>query len=78
MGGQYIIVSSITYAYKGKAALERKNIRVNIEKAPKNLSDCGCHYALKILNASLSRAIEVLNKERVRIIASGGAGDDLS
>jgi hypothetical protein len=78
MGGQYIIVSSITYAYKGKAALERKNIRTNIEKAPKNLSDCGCHYALKILNAPLSKAIEVLNNARVRIISTGGTGNDLS
>ncbi len=78
MGGQFIIVSSITYAYKGKTALERKGIRVNIERAPKNLSDCGCHYALKILNAPLSKAIEILKNARVRIISSGGGGDDIS
>jgi hypothetical protein len=78
MGGQYIIVSSITYAYKGKSALERKGITANIERAPKNLSDCGCHYALKIINAPLSRATEILNNAKVRIISAGGAGNDIS
>jgi hypothetical protein len=78
MGEQLIIVSSITYAYKGRTALERKGIKVNIAKAPKNLSDCGCHYAIKILNAPVSRAIEILNDAKVKIVSIGGTGDDIS
>ena len=73
MSGKYVIVSSITYAYKGKSALERKGIKVDIEKAPKEISECGCQYALKILNAPLYMAVEILNNARVKIITTGGS-----
>jgi hypothetical protein len=72
MSGQYVIVSSITYAYKGKSALERKGIKVSIEKAPKEISDCGCHYAIKILNSPLNVAVDILNNAKVKIITTGG------
>lgn len=78
MEGLYVVVSSITYAYKGKNALERKGIRAYIERPPRNLSKCGCHYALRIKNAPLDKAVQILMDARVRIITSGGASDDLS
>jgi hypothetical protein len=78
MSGQYVIVSSITYAYKGRDALERKGIRASIERAPANISDCGCHYAIKIGSASLDRAVQILSDAHVRVISTGGAGHDLS
>lgn len=78
MGEQYIVVSSITYAYKGQSALERKGFRVKIEKAPKELSSCGCNYALKVKNAPLSQVVEILQKAKVRIISTGGPQNDLS
>lgn len=77
MSGQYIIVSSITYAYKGKNALERKGIRSNIERAPLTLSDCGCNYAIRIGNSSLMRAVEILENAHIRVISSGEAENDL-
>lgn len=78
MDGQYVIVSSITYAYKGRDALERKGIRVKIQKAPKNLSSCGCHYVLIIMNAPLWKAVEILESAHVKLISTGGGDNDLS
>lgn len=78
MEGQYVVVSSITYAYKGRDALERKGIRVKIQKAPKDLSSCGCHYVLKIMNSPLWKAVEILENAHVKIISTGGGDNDLS
>lgn len=74
MGGQYIIVSSITYAYKGKELLERKGIRAGIERAPSSISECGCNYAIRIgNNVSLQRAVQILNNAHIRVLSYGGA-----
>ncbi|HEX2938009.1 MAG TPA: DUF3343 domain-containing protein [Ruminiclostridium sp.] len=78
MSGQYIIVSSITYAYKGKDILERKGIRANIERAPSEISNCGCLYAIKIGSGALDRAIKILDKAHIKIISAGGSSNDLS
>lgn len=78
MGGEYIVVSSITYAYKGKSVLDRKGIRAVIEKAPKELSNCGCYYALLIKNAGAKEAAELLKAAHVKFLSVGGAADDLS
>lgn len=78
MGGQFVVVSSITYAYKGQNALERRGIRAGIERAPKEIAGCGCHYALHIRNATAAEAAEILRAARVKIVSVGGAGDDLS
>jgi hypothetical protein len=72
MSGQYIIVSSITYAYKGKSILERKGIRAEVEKAPASISECGCHYAILIRGGSLERAVQILNHARINILSTGG------
>lgn len=72
MSGQYMIVSSITYAYKGKSLLERKGIRAEVEKAPASISECGCHYAILIGNASMQRAVQILNHAKIKILSTGG------
>lgn len=71
MGEPYIVVSSITYAYKGRDALERNGCRAFIEKAPRHISECGCHYLLRIRHCSLDRAIEILKGARVKILGTG-------
>lgn len=75
MGGQYIVVSSITYAYKGKEVLEKKGFRAFIEKAPRHLNECGCHYALRVKGCSINEAVSVLKAARVKIIRTGDDGD---
>lgn len=76
-GGFVIVVSSITYAYKGKEALERKGCRAFIEKAPQSLSSCGCHYCLRIRGCSLQRAVDILKAARVKMIDTGSVPYDL-
>ncbi|MFT8888192.1 putative Se/S carrier-like protein [Ethanoligenens sp.] len=76
MGG-YVVVSSITYAYKGRDILERKGCRVRVERAPKEISSCGCHFLLMIRNYPLQQAVALLDAAHVRIIKSGGDYNDL-
>lgn len=71
MGEPYIVVSSITYAYKARDALERHSCRAFIEKAPRHLSECGCHYLVRIRACSLERALGILQAARVRILSTG-------
>ena len=78
MSRQYVVVSSITYAYKGKNILENKGIRASIERAPASISKCGCHYVIKVSNAPLDRVVKLLNDAHVKIISTGGADDYLS
>lgn len=78
MSSSYIIVSSITYAYKGKSMLERRGCSVFIERAPTQLSKCGCHYSLRIRDYPLERALDILRNGHVRIISYGSGDYDLS
>ena len=71
VGSFYIIVSSITYAYKGKSLLERRGCSVFIERAPTQLSKCGCHYSLRIRDFPPERAVEILRAGHVRVISTG-------
>lgn len=71
MNGQYIEVSSITYAYKGRDALQNRGYGAYIEKAPKELSSCGCHYCIFIRGCTLERATSILESAKVKMISSG-------
>mgnify|MGYP001318615033 CR=1 FL=1 len=74
----YIVVSSITYAYKGRDLLEHRGCRVRVRRAPKEISSCGCHYLLEISGFPLDQAVAILRTGHVRIIKTGGDLDDLS
>ncbi|HEX3025926.1 MAG TPA: putative Se/S carrier-like protein [Clostridia bacterium] len=71
MSRQFIVVSSITYAYKGRDALQNKGFSAYIERAPKELSSCGCHYCVYFKNCSVEYATEILKSAHVRIISTG-------
>jgi hypothetical protein len=71
MGKQFIIVSSITYAYKGKDVLERKGYKAFIEKAPRSISECGCLYSLVIRGCTLEDAVSILKAAHIKIIRTG-------
>lgn len=72
MSGQYIIVSSITYAYKGKNILEKKGISADVERAPSEVSKCGCQYAIKVKRGFLDKAVKILEDSHIRIISTWG------
>lgn len=74
----FVIVSSITYAYKGKNVLERYGCRAYIEREPAGLSKCGCHYILRIKDFPVERAVEILKAAHVKVIGTGGGDGDLS
>lgn len=71
MGEPYIVVSSITYAMKGRDVLGRKGCNAFIERAPRNISACGCHYLIKIRGCTLRRALEILQAAHVRVLSTG-------
>lgn len=74
MSGQYIIVQSITYAYKGMELLERKNIRCSVERAPASISSCGCNYSIKLYDPRyFERAVSYLKNSNIEVLSSGVA-----
>lgn len=71
----YIIVSSVTYAYKGLNALERLGYRARIDKEPQRLRDCGCHYIIRPRGIDIEKAVDILRKAQVRMLGTGQDGD---
>lgn len=71
MGRQYVLVSSVTYAYKGRDALQNKGVTAFIEKAPQDLSSCGCHYCIYYRGCTPDRVARILEDARVRILSAG-------
>ena len=68
-----MIVRSVTYAQRVQRALSRAGIRCQILRAPRDLSDAGCAYAVRIRNCDLAAALPVLHRERldpIRIFVS--------
>lgn len=55
-----IIAQSITYAQRMQSALARAGIRCQIFRAPRELSESGCAYAVQIPEAGLDAALNVL------------------
>lgn len=71
MRGQFIIVSSVTYAYKGKNVLERKGYTAYIEREPAGLSECGCHFIIRIKDMPLELAVRTLQEAKVKVLGTG-------
>lgn len=58
-----IIARSVTYAQRMQRALVRAGIRCRIFRAPRDLTDRGCAYAVEIAAGDLSAALPVLYGE---------------
>ena len=58
-----ILARSVTYAQRMRRALERAGIRCRVFRAPRELTDLGCAYALRLATGDLSRALVVLHGE---------------
>lgn len=61
-----IMVSSITYAMKGKDLLERAGFRAFIMRLPKNIENAGCGYCIYV-NRDTDRAEELLRRAGIRV-----------
>ena len=58
-----ILARSVTYAQRMQKTLDRAGIRCRIFRAPRDLTDLGCAYAVQIAAADLSRALTALHRQ---------------
>lgn len=58
-----IIARSVTYAQRMQRVLARSGIRCQIFRAPRDLTDLGCAYAVQIWTRDLSAALTALHRE---------------
>ena len=60
-----IIARSVTYAQRMQRALQRAGIRCQIYRAPRELTELGCAYAVEIAAAALTDALQILYREQL-------------
>lgn len=60
-----ILARSVTFAQRMQRALDRVGIGSRIFRAPRELTDLGCAYALKIAVKDLREALTVLHREKL-------------
>ena len=58
-----ILARSVTYAQRMQFALVRAGLRCQIFRAPRELTDLGCAYAVRLAEADLADALTVLHRE---------------
>lgn len=58
-----ILARSVTYAQRMQRALERAGLRCQIYRAPRELTDLGCAYAVQLAAADLKPALIALHRE---------------
>lgn len=58
-----IIARSVTYAQRMQRTLVRAGIRCRIFRAPRDLTDRGCAYAVQIADTDLTAALTALHRE---------------
>ena len=58
-----IIARSVTYAQRMQRALSRRGIRCRVFRAPRDLTQRGCAYALQLPAGSLNAALTALHRE---------------
>lgn len=58
-----ILARSVTYAQRMQRALERAGVRCRIARAPRDLTEMGCAYILKVAAQDLSRALMAIHRE---------------
>ena len=58
-----ILARSVTYAQRMQRALERTGIHCQIARAPRDMTDLGCAYILRLAAADLKTALIALHRE---------------
>ena len=67
MGKYLILVSSITYAIKGRDLLRNNRYKAYIEKTPSTLDSHGCGYSI-VINENLDMALSILSKHNIKVL----------
>ena len=65
MESYLIIARSVTYAQRMQRALARAGIRSQIFRAPRELTELGCAYAVQISVPDLPAALTAIHRERL-------------
>ena len=71
MKKQLIMVSSITYAIKGRELLRAKGYRAYIERTPGNLDTAECGYSIYV-NGDADAAEQILRDAGIKILGRSG------
>ena len=58
-----ILARSITYAQRMQRALSKVGIRCQIFRAPRDLTEAGCAYVLRVAISDLSQALAAIYRE---------------
>ena len=58
-----ILARSVTYAQRMQRTLEKTGIRCQIFRAPRDLTDLGCAYVLRLAVADLPQALIAMHRE---------------
>lgn len=58
-----MIARSVTYAQRMQRILAREGIRTTIYRAPRELTDLGCAYAIRIAVSDFEQALLILRRE---------------
>lgn len=60
----YIILArSVTYAQRMRKSLDRAGIRCQIFRPPRDLTDSGCAYAMRVAVSDLPGALTALHRD---------------
>ena len=65
MGLYYVTFRSVTHAQRGERIFSGQQIRCNIQRTPRWMEEQGCGYCLKLWTEDISRAVGLLQKNRV-------------
>ncbi|BCK85785.1 DUF3343 domain-containing protein [Dysosmobacter sp. NSJ-60] len=57
-----ILARSVTYAQRMQRALERVGIRCQIYRAPRDLTNLGCAYVLRVAVPDLTQALIAIHR----------------
>ena len=60
-----IIARSVTYAQRMQRVLARAGIRCQIFRAPRELTELGCAYAVRIAVSDLPEALTALHRDNL-------------
>ena len=65
MDHDLILARSVTYAQRMQKALDRAGIASRVYRAPRDLTNLGCAYALRVAPRDAPDALSVLRRENL-------------
>lgn len=75
MGKPLIMVTSITYAMKGRNILNKRGIKAEVVRTPKGENKHGCGYSIYVPNRS-DEAIKILENNGIQVLGRVDKADD--